>query len=117
MLAVYRPHRTWGIIVIVELRPGLQINDEVLAQFADRHGITRLALFGSVLRPDFTPTSDVDVLVEFRPGRTPGLIELARIELEFEAILGREVELRTYEDLSPYFRDRVAATAQPLYAA
>jgi hypothetical protein len=101
----------------MQLRPGLRLDDAALADFAARHGIRRLAMYGSVLREDFTPTSDVDILVEFRPDRIPGLIQLAQMELELEASLGRTVELRTYEDLSPYFRDQVAATAQSLYAA
>jgi predicted nucleotidyltransferase len=61
--------------------------------------------------------SDVDILVAFKPGKTPGLLRLAQMELELEAALGRQVELRTYEDLSRFFRDEVAAIARPLYAA
>lgn len=101
----------------MELRPGLPIDDAAIADFAARYGVRRLALFGSALREDFTPDSDVDILVEFQPDRIPGLIQLAEMELELEEGLGRAVELRTYEDLSPYFRDQVAATARPLYAA
>jgi len=101
----------------VRLRPGLTIEDSFLDSFAKRWGIRRLAVYGSVLREDFGPSSDVDMLVEFLPDRTPGLLRIAQMELELEAVLGREVELRTYEDLSPYFRDNVAATARPVYAA
>jgi predicted nucleotidyltransferase len=101
----------------MELRPGLCVDDAVIENFATRHGIRRLALYGSVLRDDFSSASDVDILVEFRPDRTPGLIQLAQMELELETVLGRPVELRTYEDLSRYFRDKIAATARPLYAA
>lgn len=101
----------------MQLRPGLCIDDAVLADFGERHGIRRLAVYGSVLREDFGPTSDVDLLVEFHPGRTPGLIQLAQMELKLEAALGRAVDLRTYEDLSRYFRDQVAAMARPVYAA
>ena len=101
----------------MKLRPGLTIEDSVLDGFAKRWGITRLALYGSVLRDDFGPSSDIDMLVEFFPDRTPGLLQLAQMELELEATLGRQVELRTYEDLSPLFRDDVAATARPVYAA
>ena len=101
----------------MELRPGLAIDDAVLAAFVSRHGVRRLALYGSVLRDDFGPVSDVDILVEFKPGKTPGLLRLAQMELELEAALGRQVELRTYEDLSRFFRDEVAAIARPLYAA
>lgn len=101
----------------MELRPGLRVDAAMIADFATRHGIRRLELYGSVLRDDFNPASDVDILVEFHAGRVPGLIHLAQMELELEATLGRPVELRTYEDLSRYFRDKVAATARPLYAA
>jgi predicted nucleotidyltransferase len=88
-----------------------------LREFAPRHGIRRIALFGSVLRGEDTPASDVDLLVEFAEGRTPGLLGMAELELELGAVLGREVELRTYEDLSRYFRDDVRAQARVLYAA
>ncbi len=101
----------------VELRPGLSLDDAFLAAFASTHGIRRLALYGSALRDDFGPGSDIDLLVEFRPEHTPGLLHLAQMELELEEALGRPVELRTPEDLSPYFRDEVTTTARPLYAA
>ncbi|MDA3639464.1 nucleotidyltransferase family protein [Mycobacterium xenopi] len=101
----------------MQLRPGLTIEDSVLDSFAKRWGIRRLAIYGSVLGEDFGPSSDIDMLVEFLPGRTPGLLQIAAMELELEAALGREVELRTYEDLSPFFRDDVVATARPVYAA
>ena len=74
-------------------------------------------MFGSVLRPDFGPASDIDLLVEFDPDHVPGLLAMAAMELELERILGRRVDLRTYGDLSRYFRDRVRASAQDLYAA
>jgi predicted nucleotidyltransferase len=70
----------------------------------------------SALREDFRPDSDIDLLVEFQPGDTPGLVRLAQMELELEDALGRQVELRTPEDLSPYFRDAVTASARPVYA-
>jgi uncharacterized protein len=101
----------------VELRPGLSLDDAFLTAFASAHGIRRLALYGSALRDDFGPGSDIDLLVEFRPEHTPGLLHLAQMELELEEALGRPVELRTPEDLSPYFRDEVTTTARPLYAA
>jgi uncharacterized protein len=95
----------------------LVVDATAVADFAMRHGVRRLALFGSALRDDFHDDSDVDLLIEFEPGRTPGLIRLAEMELELESLIGREVELRTYEDLSRYFRDEVAAHARTLYAA
>jgi predicted nucleotidyltransferase len=94
------------------------IDQEALAAFCRAHGIRRLAVFGSAVRADFGPASDVDVLVEFEPGPTPGLLRLAQMELGLSELLGgREVELRTYEDLSPLFRDEVRASAVPLYDA
>jgi predicted nucleotidyltransferase len=100
----------------MRIRPDLSVDDEALAAFCRRHGIQRLALFGSVLRDDFTDDSDIDVLVEFAPDRIPGLLHLAELEFELAALIGgHEVELRTYEDLSRLFRDRVQAAAVPLY--
>ncbi len=101
----------------MHLRPGLSLDETFLVAFARRHGIRRLALFGSALRDDFGPDNDVDLLVDFDPRHTPGLLHLAQMELELEDALGRPVELRTSEDLSPYFRDEVTSTARQLYAA
>lgn len=74
-------------------------------------------MFGSVLGNDFGEESDVDVLVDFVPGSEPGLLRLAAMELQLGEVLGREVELRTYEDLSRRFRDEVRGAARELYAA
>lgn len=101
----------------MELRAGVNVDDSALVAFAERHGVRRLALFGSALRADFGPASDIDLLVEFDPRRTPGLIALAAMELELEDLVGWSVELRTYEDLSRLFRDDVVAQARQLYAA
>jgi hypothetical protein len=99
-------------------RPGPTVDDTALAKFCRENGVRRLAFFGSVLREDFAPSSDVDVLVEFEPDRTPGFIGLARIERELGALLGGvTVDLRTPEDLSRYFRDRVVDEAEVRYAA
>ena len=87
-----------------------------IAAFCRENHIRRLALFGSALRGDFGPESDVDVLVEFKPGNVPGLIRLAGLERELsEAFGGRKVDLRTAEDLSRYFRDAVVAEAEVQY--
>jgi predicted nucleotidyltransferase len=101
----------------MDLRPGTGVDEEVLEAFAHRHSIRTLAAFGSVLRGDFGRASDIDLLVEFEPDHVPGLLTIAGIELELEQLLGRPVELRTYGDLSRYFRDQVRATAEELYAA
>lgn len=88
-----------------------------LAAFCERHHIRRLAVFGSALTDRLRPDSDIDLLVEFEsPERTPGFFTLAGIEFELSDLFGgRRVDLRTKEDLSPYFRDRVVAEAEVLY--
>lgn len=95
---------------------GIAVSKDKVAAFCQDHHIRKLALFGSVLREDFRPESDVDVLVEFEPGHVPGLIRLVSMGFELEELLGgRKVDLRTPEDLSRYFRDEVVATAMVLY--
>ncbi len=91
------------------------VDKEVLAEFCRRHRIRKLAFFGSVLRDDFDPTSDVDVLVEFEPGTRVGLIRLAGIENELSKLLGRKVDLNTPGCLSPYFRDEVLREAEVVH--
>ena len=83
--------------------------------FCRRHGIRKLSLFGSVLREDFGPDSDLDVLVEFEPGTRVGL-RFFSMERELAELLGRKVDLNTPGFLSPYFRDDVLAEAKVLYA-
>ena len=95
----------------------IMIDRKRLAEFRREHHIRRLALFGSVLRDDFGPDSDVDVLVEFEPGYTPGLLGIAHLERELSALFeGRKVDLRTPEDLSRYFRDDILRKAEAQYA-
>lgn len=96
--------------------PHIAIDREAIADFCRRHQVRRLALFGSVLRDDFTPDSDVDVLVEFEPGHTPGLAFFG-MQREFSEILGRKVDLNTPQDLSRYIREAVLADAEVLYDA
>jgi uncharacterized protein len=88
----------------------IQIPRQELSEFCRRNRIRKLAFFGSVVREDFTPTSDVDVLVEFEPGYTPGLAFFAMQE-ELSRILGRKVDLNTTGFLSPYFRKQVQEEA------
>jgi hypothetical protein len=96
----------------------LPIAPDVLAALCRRHHIRRLSLFGSVLKGTDQPDSDVDLLVEFEPGRAPGLIALAGIELELSDLLGgRKVDLRAPRDLSRLFRDEVVRTAEVQFAA
>ena len=94
----------------------LTIPPDRLADFCRRNHIRRLSLFGSVLRDDFRPDSDVDVLVEFEPGHTPGLKFIA-LQDELSQLLGREVDLNTPAFLSTYFRDEVLDEAEVLYDA
>jgi uncharacterized protein len=84
--------------------------------FCRKHHIRKLSLFGSVLREDFGPESDVDVLVEFDPGQVVGLLRLAGMEIELSGILKRKVDLRTPAELSRYFRQQVLDSAEVQYA-
>jgi len=86
-----------------------------VADFCRRNHIRRLSFFGSVLRDDFTPDSDVDVLVEFEPDIPVGYFALAAMEAELSQILGRRADLRTPAELSRYFRDAVLAEAEIEY--
>lgn len=98
------------------MNPQVSVSKIALASFCQEHGIKRLAIFGSALREDFGPESDIDVLVEFEPDRIPGLLGIAGMELELSGLFtGRKVDLRTPEDLSPYFRQDVLATAEVQY--
>jgi predicted nucleotidyltransferase len=88
-----------------------------LAECCQRNHIRKLSLFGSILRDDFGPDSDIDILVEFEPGHTPGLFGIAGMEIELSEMIGRKADLRTLDDVSRYFRDAVVREAQVQYAA
>ncbi|MBW1918568.1 MAG: nucleotidyltransferase family protein [Deltaproteobacteria bacterium] len=92
----------------------LNIPKNMIADFCRQHHIRRLFLFGSVLRDDFGPDSDVDVLIEFEPGHIPGL-DFFDLEAELSELLGYKVDLHTPGFLSRYFRDQVKAEAELLY--
>lgn len=94
----------------------LQIDTNVIADFCRRHHIRRLSLFGSRLRGDFRPDSDVDLLVEFEPGHIPGYAFFSMQE-ELSDLLGLPVDFRTPAELNGRFRDEVLRIAEPLYAA
>jgi predicted nucleotidyltransferase len=96
------------------IRHQLEMTRGAFADFCHRHYIRRLAVFGSALRDDFRPDSDVDVLVEFEPGRVPGW-DFFAMQDELSDLLGRQVDLNTPNFLSPYFRDRVLAEAVDYY--
>jgi hypothetical protein len=93
---------------------GVIIPQSEIDQFCRKHRIRRLALFGSILRDDFTDDSDIDVLVEFEPGATPGFAFFG-MEIELSELLGRKVDLNTPGFLSRYFRDEVLKQAKFLY--
>lgn len=95
---------------------GINIPEARIRDFCQVNGIRRLALFGSILRDDFGPDSDVDVLVEFNPGTKVGL-SFVRMQDELSAILGRSVDLNTPASVSKYFRDQVLHEAESLYVA
>ena len=94
----------------------IEIDRRRIAEFCQRHHIRKLAFFGSVLREDFTPDSDVDVLVEFEPDHVPGLAFFT-MERELSEILGRKVDLNTPGFLSRYFREQALAEAEVHYVA
>jgi len=90
---------------------GIEIPKDQIAEFCRKNHIKKLALFGSILREDFGPESDVDVLVEFEPGHTPGLA-FFRMQEELAGILGKKVDLNTPQCLSKYYRDEVLTEAE-----
>lgn len=94
----------------------IKVSKDRLAEFCRQHHISKLSLFGSVLRDDFRADSDIDVLVEFEPGHVPGLAFFG-MEEELAAILGRKVELHTPQFLSKHFRDQVITEAEVQYVA
>lgn len=94
--------------------PQIAVSQDELAKFCQRHYIKRLAVFGSILRKDFGPDSDIDMLVEFEAGHIPGFAFFA-IQDELSELLGREVDLNTPAFLSHHFRQRVQAEAVVLY--
>lgn len=99
------------------MSPHVSVDREAVAAFCRKHHIASLALFGSVLRDDFRPDSDVDVLVEFQPGHVPGF-EFVRIQQELSTLMqGRTVDLVTPKFLNERIRGHVMAVAQPLYVA
>ena len=97
----------------------IDIPKEEITSFCLRNHIQRMALFGSVLRDDFTPESDVDVLVEFEPDARIGYIGLAGLEIELEKILGRKVDLHTFEGIERsrnwLRREDILSSAEAVY--
>ena len=91
------------------------ITRKQIIDFCKKNQIKKFAFYGSVLRNDFRPDSDIDILVEFEPEQPIGLMEVAGMEIELSEMIGRKVDLRTPEDLSKYFRDKVIAEAAIQY--
>ena len=98
------------------VRHGVEIPTDLISDFCRRNHILRLSLFGSILRDDFAADSDVDILVEFEPGCTVGLLRMAGLELELCEMVGRKVDLRTPAELSRYFREEVLQASEVQYA-
>jgi len=98
-------------------KPRIEIPADKIANFCQRHHIQSLALFGSVLREDFRPDSDADVLVEFEPDAQVGFIALSRMQRELSELLQRPVDLVPKERLKPKIRDAVLSSAEVVYAA
>ena len=98
-------------------RHGIDFSEGRIGEFCRKYRIARLSLFGSILRDDFGPDSDVDLLVEFEPGCTPSLMRMVDMESELSAIIGRQADLRTPAEISRHFRDEVLAEARPQYVA
>ncbi len=95
----------------------VNIDTNAIRDFCQKYHIRRLSLFGSALRGELGPDSDIDLLVEFQQGRSPGYFSLAAMERELAAIVGRTVDLRTAGEISLRFRDEVVRTAREIYAA
>ncbi len=98
------------------MSPKIHFNKIKIDELCRRHHIVRLAFFGSVLRDDFRPDSDVDILVEFYPEHIPGLA-FFRIELELSELLGRKVDLQTPNFLSPLIRNKILQESLVQYDA
>jgi predicted nucleotidyltransferase len=95
----------------------ISIPKDKISEFCEQNQVRRLSFFGSVLREDFGPDSDVDILVEFEPGTRMGLIRLSGLEIELGKIIGRKVDLNTPGFLNKYYRDQILAEADVQYDA
>ena len=96
---------------------GIKIPQKKIKRYCQNNHIKKLALFGSILRDDFHPGSDIDLLVEFEEGHTPGFFDLDRMEDQLSKFFnGKKIDLRTPNDLSRYFREKVISNAEVLYA-
>ena len=99
------------------LAHAVELPRESIAAFCQRHRIRRLSFFGSVLRDDFRPDSDVDVLIEFEAGAGAGLIRLGGMEVELSELLGRTVDLNTPGNFRQPLRDEIIDRSEVVYEA
>jgi len=97
-------------------RAKIKIPKKKIEEFCKSHHIRKLSFFGSFLRKDFCPDSDLDILVEFEPGQIVGFLKLAGMEMELSEILNHKADLRTPAELSRYFRQEVLDSAEVQYA-
>ncbi len=98
------------------MKNNIELPENEIAEFCRKNYIIKLSIFGSALRDDFNDNSDIDILVEFDKNHIPGFIKLANIQNTLSKLLGgREVDIRTPNDLSPYIRDKVLNTAEVKY--
>lgn len=95
----------------------IEFDSRKIADFCRRHGVRKLSLYGSILRDDFGPDSDIDILVEFGPDGSPSLLDLGGMLMELTDMLGRQVDLKTYGFMSDRVRQRVEQERQVQYAA
>ena len=102
-------------LVHIPPRLPIVIDGEALAAIAERHQVQELALFGSVLRDDFTPASDVDVLVTFRPGVLITLFTLGGVVTELQMLLGRRVDLVLEDAIKPFLREEILSSKEVIY--
>lgn len=97
------------------MSPRLPIPRDAIAAFCKKHGIRKFALFGSVLRDDFGPKSDVDVVAEFKPGVRFTLFDLVDMQDELSAIMGRKAEIFEFRALRPWMQEEVAGSMELFY--
>jgi predicted nucleotidyltransferase len=93
----------------------VNLTKEQIADFCKKNHIKKFAFFGSVLLDDFRPDSDIDILIDLESGAPIGLFEMADMELELSDMIKRKVDLRTPQDLSKYFRNKVVEESKVLY--
>lgn len=93
----------------------INLTKKQIEEFCQKYHIKKFAFYGSVLRDDFRQDSDIDILVDLDYNYRTGLLKMARMERELSEMIGRKVDLRTPEDLSIYFRNKVLAEAEVQY--